>query len=269
MNFVHPFFKNKINTDSKKVKALFKELNHVYSQLPVTKCIHCPGKSGVEADCCKVFSPPMLLIEFLNIITEVETWSKNKQDQLLYDCFESFVNPDYSKPCIMLNNVLCSVYKHRPLSCYLFGTYSDEEYLERSKNVQIELDLEPSQIPFFEQCKNLEPIKGHCPVSKIKSDTLFKKIHKLDIELFEDKKLGEQIVMSSATYMTVDAHYLCIKTGDANLELLATLKSQLRILKNKINSDKSNVSNQLEFSKKESQVKDFLSELRKSIISLD
>jgi Fe-S-cluster containining protein len=266
MNFIHPHFGMKINTESKNIKKLFKKLNELYSELPQTECIHCPGKEKVEAECCKVFSPPMNLIEFLNIMTVVEKLPEKKQNELAYACFESFLSIETNKKCVLLNNNLCSCYKQAPLSCRLFGVYSDEEYNKRSEKMKLDLLIEEEKIPFYHQCRNLKTIKGTSPVSQTKSDKIFKQIHNLDIDLFEVKSIGEKVVMDSMTYMPFPSHYLCIRIGPQNLETLTSMRLSLMEEKNKYEEDKTNATNALQFRKKEQNIKDFLDNIRKNIL---
>jgi len=263
VKYIHPHFGIKVDTESMKYKDLFKDLKSIYDDLPKTKCLHCPNKEKVEADCCKTFSPPMLLSEFLSISTILETLSKEEQDKLTYYCFESFLSNEIVKQCPLLENDLCKSYYKRPLSCRLFGIYSDSEYNDRLKNVCESLKLKKEDVPFYEQCKNLE-VKGMHSFPKQLSDKLFEKIHRLDIRLFDDKIVGKEIVEMSATYMPFDAHYLCVRIGPDNLEILTSMKLELKKSKEKYNANPS-IDNSLEYSSLSSKVKDFLEEVKKNI----
>ena len=86
MIFFHPEYKIEIDTDIFDLKIAIKDLNDIYKKIPDTKCLHCPGKDKVEADCCKCFSPPMLLIEFLNILTKEQA----KSAKVVYQIYETF-----------------------------------------------------------------------------------------------------------------------------------------------------------------------------------
>lgn len=263
MKTTHPYYGIKINTESKKTQKIFEDLNKHYDRLPSTKCLNCPTKCGVEADCCKVFSPPMLLVEFLQAMTKIEKWPEEQQVDLLYSCLESFLNPDRVKPCILLENVLCSIYDARPLSCRLFGIYEDSEYKERLK--KFFGDQPPENTPFIKQCKNLEVDGKENFVSKTKSDAIFFFIHKLDISLFEDKRVGEEVVMSSCTYMPFDAHYLCLMFGPDYLDDLTKIKLDLRKVKDNYEKDTTNKENKSLFIKKEEEVKDLLIQIKNSL----
>lgn len=265
MKTTHPYYGIKIDTEDESFIKIIENLQNHYKRLPGTKCLNCPTKCGVEADCCKVFSPPMLLVEFLYAMTQIEKWPEEKQVKLLYSCIESYLNPSYTKPCVLLENVLCSIYGARPLSCRLFGLYEDKEYEDRLKKIFGEHP--PENTPFIKQCKNLDVEGEENFVPKTKSDAIFFFIHTLDIELFEDKEMGKEIVMSSCTYMPFDAHYLCLIYGPDYLETLTDMKEELRKLQKLYEQDETNYTARLNYKKKESQIQDFLDKVKKSIFN--
>lgn len=264
MQYTHPLFDIKINTDGKKIQRLFSHLNDIYSEIPKTKCLSCPGKEKIEADCCKAFSPPIFLIEFLNIMTIISKLDKKKQDELAYKCFESYLISDIFKSCPLLENDLCLCYQQRPLSCYLFGLYPEDEYSQRLKSVAAMLELDPNEVPFNKQCTNLE-ICGSKTISQKRSDLMLKKIYNLDIDLFDDKKQGEKYIGTSATYTPFDAHYLCHRIGPDNLETLSKMKIELQNAR-MIARNKENITAQLECRKLEKLVKEYLETVKNLIL---
>lgn len=267
MKFVHPHFGIEIDTKSEKVQNMVKRLGELYAELPGTKCLQCPGQCSVTAECCKVFSPPMNLVEFVHIMTDIGELDQEQRTNLALKCLDSFVNPDYFKACTLLEGINCSVYNQRPLACRLFGVYVEAEYRERVKNVSAKL---PSyvDIPFREQCTNLEYTDGKREIFRGHSDRIFKQIHELDMEFFDtlSESDAKDLVMSSCTYMPFEAHYLCVVLGPDALDLLAEMKMSLRKTKDAYMLDKSNIPNHLAYSKKEKQVKDFLDEIKKNIV---
>lgn len=268
MKFIHPHFGIEIDTDSEKFIDRVNRLDNLYGELPPAKCMNCPGKCGVKADCCKVFSPPMNLIEFSNILKIIERdMTKEQQDELAVKCIDSFINPDYFKPCILLNENKCSVYSGRPLSCRLFGLYVKPEYERRVREIAKEIP-EYVEIPFKEQCGGLEYEPGKKEVFSGHSDRIFKDIHKIDMEMFSPpftEEDAKEIVMESCTYMVFEAHYLSVRIGPESLDLLAEMKRSLRRAKDAFMADKDNISNNLAFKKKEMQVKDFTDQIKKMI----
>ena len=233
MKFHHPDYGINIDTHSLESIKLLGKLKKIYENLPQTRCLQSPGKNGVESDCCKTFSPPMLLIEFINMLNILESKDRKELDELLYYCYESFLSPNYTKPCVLLEETLCKVYGARPFSCRMFAQYDDKEWENRLKTISKELDLDPKDVPFSKQCKGIEikPKSKVKSVTKEKSDNIFRSIHTLDIELFNDKKRGYEIVMNSMTYLPFDAHYLCLRIGPDLLDQLASIKIKMRDLK--------------------------------------
>lgn len=267
MKFIHPHFGIEINTKDEKVQNMIKRLKDLYSELPNAKCLQCPGQCSVTAECCKVFSPPMNLVEFVHIMTNIGELTQEQKSNLAVKCVDSFVNPDYFKACTLLNDVNCSVYNERPLACRLFGVYVEAEYEERVRKVSAKIP-EYVDIPFKKQCRNLEYTDGKREIFRGHSDRIFKQIHELDMEFFSSlsSEQAKDIVMSSLTYMPFEAHYLSVVIGPDALDLLAEMKMSLRKAKDAYMLDKSNIPNNLAFKKKEQQVKDFLEEIKKNIV---
>jgi Fe-S-cluster containining protein len=223
MHVNYPAFGISVDLDDlEKSKSIFK-LKDIYKDIPDTKCNHCPLKKGVEADCCKTFSPPMNLVEFLNILKH-NTYSKEQKIDLICECIKSYLNPNYIKPCLLLKNNQCSVYEQRPFSCRMFGLYTQDEWNSRLESISVQLDVEKQEVPFFCQCKGIEVTGKKSKISKKESDESFKKIHELDLDFFNDLFQGRQMVYSSITYMPFDAHFLSIFIPVDEIENLATTK---------------------------------------------
>ena len=266
MKITHPTYGIVIDTNSEEVKSLFDRLNTIYKEIPKTTCVMCPNKTCVEADCCKTFSPPILLIEFLNILCLLEKKSISAQEKrkLLYDCFKSFLNIESEKPCILLNETLCSIYSAAPFACRMFGLYDNEEWSKRLKNYSKELKLPEDKVPFFEQCKgiNLKPKQKNKRISRKTSDILYRQIHEIDVDLFgKDKADGAEIVFSSMTYIPFDAHFLAIQIGPEKLDQLAEMRIKAKKLK-----DSENFSEYLSYKK---NIQDFLKEIERQVFNAE
>jgi len=267
MKFEHPGYYTEIDTDDLETIKLFVQLDEIYKGIPKTKCLQCPLKSNVQADCCKVFSPPMYLVEFLNIFRKMEDFTKEQKMEIVSKCIDSVLDPQIIKPCLLLDGLLCSVYGGRPFSCRMFGVYSQVEWKGRLKSYSHQLGIPPEEIPFFEQCKGVEVIKKKksgvpAVISKDKSDDMFDRIQRLDISLFKDRACGTSVVYSTATYIPFDAHYLQIIIGPENLENLVTMKISLR--KNENLFEEGEISEK-EYKKIKKEVKDFASIVKESM----
>lgn len=262
MKIKHPFYKIEIDTSKKKYKKIKNKLQSLYSELPASKCLFCPGKCGVEADCCKTFSPPMLLVEFCSTLEIINNWDKEKQKKLLFSCLDSFVKTDIAKPCVLLEQTLCSIYNARPLGCRLFALYPDEEWEKRLNSISNELNVEKEKVPFYKQCRNVEVEGEEKIVSTKVSDDIFNKIHQLDIDLFPDKRVGNKLVMdNSATYMPFETHFLCYKFGPQLVQGLSDMKLAVRALKKRKNTGS------LEYIKAEKNLKEFVETLKNTMIT--
>ena len=213
-------------TDLQTLKILG-DLSSLYKKIPDTKCLHCPAKKNISADCCKTFSPPMFLIEFVNIYRQIEKRTKEEKLQIILSCFESFVNPALEKKCVLLSKNRCLYYEQRHTSCRLFGQYSKKEYGDRLDLLAQELDVPANEIPFHDQCLNIKVDKNK-NISKAESDEIFKKIRDLDVLLFPDRMMGKRIVDTTMTYIPFDAHMLASIIGYDNMEKLTDVKLMMR-----------------------------------------
>ncbi|HUS51036.1 MAG TPA: hypothetical protein VMZ91_12785 [Candidatus Paceibacterota bacterium] len=268
MIFFHPEYKIEIDTDIFDLKIAIKDLNDIYKKIPDTKCLHCPGKDKVEADCCKCFSPPMLLIEFLNILTKLEKEDKEFQKKFTVECMNSFLNPEYENQCLLMENVFCKYYEQRPFSCRMFGQYSDFEWRDKIKTMEEQYIVDPKKLPFYKQCKNIQN-KSKKILKKGDSDYLFKSIYNIDLNVFNMFKeknkpsLGPLFVFSSKTYLPIYTHLLLIKIGPDLLEQLAIVKLSGRkdydlYLENEITKEK--------YMEKKKGIEDFFQIIKKSIL---
>ncbi|MCK5615495.1 YkgJ family cysteine cluster protein, partial [Candidatus Pacearchaeota archaeon] len=267
--FIHNGYGIDIDTKSLEMFKLYGELKDLYSKIPKTKCLNCPGKKGVEADCCKVFSPPMLLIEFLHILRSIEDDSEEERKDLYYRCFESYLNPSYEKRCVLLNDDnQCIVYNTRPFSCRMFGLYEEQEWEDRLKSITEEIKInetsetpDEENVPFAKQCKGIkikkkkEKIKS---ITKGTSDYIYKHIHYLDINVFPEElaKDAAAVVMGSYTYLPFVAQYLLMQIGQEKLDNLATMKITVRKLEKE---------DKLKFAKNMGEIDDFLKIVKKEI----
>lgn len=262
MSFIHNGYGIEVDFDSLEFKVNINKLkSDVYRKIPKTKCIQCPGKEGVEADCCKTFSPPMLLIEFVHIMRLLEKRTKEERGYLYFECFKSFLEPGHIEPCPLLDNEgMCSVYEARPFSCRMFGQYDEDEWDERLENVSIELGMEKEKVPFYKQCEGVE-LKKKQKIKKItkeSSDHIFRKIYDLDIELFpkEVRQQARDVVMGSYTYLPFDAHYLLMTIGQEKLEDLTSMKIKSRQLKRE---------DPLLYMKHKKEIEDFLKVIKEGL----
>ncbi len=227
MHFVHNFFGISIDTELEELKNNFQKLENLYKKIPNTICLFCPKKTTVEADCCKHFSPPMYLIEFINSLKEIQLLSKEDENKLLFSCYKSFLNPNIIRPCVLLKDTLCSIYSTRPFSCRVYPSYPKKEWENRLNTVAKEWNIPISEIPMKDQCPNVK-VKGMPNKLTAKDENeIFKNICDIDITLFDSPEFGQELAYSAATYLPFDAHYLLMKIGADKLEELSDIRSLL------------------------------------------
>jgi Fe-S-cluster containining protein len=277
MHFFNELFGIECDTASMKNKRILKKLNRYYEKIPATVCNFCPTKLSVEADCCKHFSPPMYLAEFISALKIIEKWSKDDKMDLLSACFESFINPDIVRPCPLLgSDNKCQIYSARPFSCRMYGQYPKSEWEKRLKQVSKDWEVSEDEIPMKDQCgcPNVDFLKKNIkPLTVEEENNIFQGITDLDIETVKENALlksidgnfERDIVYGGKTYMPFDTHYLLMFVGPDNLEKLADMRS---ILFEKKKQLKAGEIQEQDLVDARNQVEDFLSLMKNNIINL-
>ena len=277
MKFEHPHFGLELDTESEESKEAFKNLQKIYSGIPATICHFCPKKKQVEADCCRHYSPPMYLIEFLQALSIIEDKNDKEKDQILVDCVHNYINADVIHQCPLLKeDNACSVYEARPFSCRMYGQYPSQEWKRRLKTVSEQLGISADKIPMKDQCGDPNvTLKGKKVkyLTLIEENKLFRQIPKLDIEVFKsslgiDDETAQDMVYESMdspplTYLPFDAHYILVRLGPENLETFTQVRSLL-IEKNR-KKDLSDTDS-LDFIKIKSNVQDFIKNIENQIL---
>ncbi|MFZ5968794.1 MAG: YkgJ family cysteine cluster protein [Bacillota bacterium] len=108
--------------------GFFQNLYRIYDTIPKGQCYGCTR-------CC-MESVNTYYIEFLNIYRYLQENQRLRQE-LEPKILKYFLTEMVSKEhCPFLNEEgMCSIYAYRPLSCRLFGHWTQEEYEENYKNV--------------------------------------------------------------------------------------------------------------------------------------
>ena len=249
-----------LNGDRGVYEAKIKELDAIYNKMPKTKCIKCPGKNKVEADCCEAFSPPMVLVEFFNVLNTIGDMSEEEEKDLRYRCFEAMLNDNLAKPCTLLYGTKCGAYSARPFSCRMFGLYAQIEWDERLKRLSAELGIPENQVPFHKQCNQVKVKKKSKKITREKSDNLFGRACMLDVDLFYNKETGKELVFESRTYLPFHIHYLLMKIGPDKLDDIASMRL-------KLDETKQGKLDPEEYEKEKKKVEEFLEELKKTIFT--
>lgn len=280
MKYYHQFFGLEIETSSSKLKKKIKSLQKLYGKIPDTICNFCPKKKSVEADCCNHFSPPMYFVEFLSIIKELERWPAERRMELLADCYRSYLAPDIKRPCVLLDNTLCSIYMSRPFSCRMYGQYPKEEWQNRLKVVADEWGISEDEVPMNKQCGEPNVTLANVklkPLTVREENDIFKEIAQIDVQIVAefllaegynyDKKLdfANNLVFSASTYLPFDAHFILLYSGPDNLEKLTELRLHYR---EKYKQFKAGDIDDSELKELENQLEDFIKIMENSIIQI-
>lgn len=270
MKFKHPLFEIVVDTDDLMIADLLGKLDIIYQCVPKTKCIHCPNKETVEADCCKVFSPPIYFIEFVSILKKIDRTNQEEGDFLSkispvikrsIDSFLYWDEKELIKPCALLDKDLCSFYNERPYSCRAFGLSSELEWQKKLDGIMKQTGLAKEEIPFYEQCNFVKKrSKETLTLSAEKSNELFDSIYNIDVMLFK-QDIGKKGI-SYITYMPFDHHLLCLFLGPDNLEILTDMKI---LQSNTYRKYKDGEKTKEEFDKIREEVKSFAEILKENI----
>lgn len=139
--------------------GLRSRLNDTYNMLGSLKTVCCR-----QCGCCRVACPQMKYSEALQIITAIwNEWSKEDKVELLITCVRYFFSKSLIKPCPLLLNDECRIYKDRPLNCRLYGLWPSDVWERRVESLAKRLDLPREQIPLNTQCSFVELEKEDCP----------------------------------------------------------------------------------------------------------
>ena len=168
---------------TKETVRLSEKLNEIYGlsgSLETSCCRQC--------SCCRVACPQMKYSEALQIITGIwNNWTKEEKRELLMTCIEYFFSRSLVKPCPMLSESTCKVYKDRPLNCRLYGLWPKEMWEKRVETISKKLDLEKEKIPLNTQCQFVQLKRGGA-LSEDAIQKMFDAIDALDIQILS----GEQ-----------------------------------------------------------------------------
>lgn len=109
-------------------KRARRQLDTVYSTVGSNDCQRC-------GDCC-FSSAQVLMVEFLNIYSYIQTLPQERQEELakrnVAHEFMNMVSLDYKCP-FLDEDKSCAVYPVRPAQCRFFGLYPEREYEDMQK----------------------------------------------------------------------------------------------------------------------------------------
>jgi Fe-S-cluster containining protein len=147
--------------------------------------------------CCSSAMPQLNLSEF-NVIIE-KLWnvsSRSEKIEMICKSVEYFFKTQYEqfgleifhKPCMLLKkDGKCLVYKNRPLSCRMFGLWSEKTYaarVDKFEKAYSEFGVKREELPLNKQCPNVKRVDATVPLTDGIINNLYKQLDALD------KKVG-------------------------------------------------------------------------------
>lgn len=156
--------------DNKKIVTVdeaLKNLNNLYAKIPDTSgCLeNIVKENGCKGWCCKLQSPQVLNIEFINTWNYIlNNFSNDEILELIERAFRNYLSNDFSKGCIFWDSEtkLCKIYKVKPFNCFLYGITPDDEFKARYERMKEEHKGEIGAI-IRPQCDLVSVVDGNKP----------------------------------------------------------------------------------------------------------
>ncbi len=165
-----------------KISDLGQKLDAIYNSFNLETT--CPG----HCVCCNVSCPQMNYSEFINIVNEIyNNKNEDKRIDILKKSIKYFFSMKLVKPCPLLHNKECSVYKIRPLSCRLYGQWPEDMYEERVNKFIDVTGMKKEDIPLNTQCKYVERVSSE-ELTKDIINQLYKNLDELDMVIGDFEK---------------------------------------------------------------------------------
>ena len=209
-------------TDSQVTKAL-DSCRKIQKLCPETTCNH-------RIECCSAGCPNMYLCEFLSIREGVvDRLPRDKRTVLTLGCLRNYLMGSGSRPCVFLDEKMCSIYPHRHIKCRLYGLIPPGLFDRIANSVAKENKVARETLPLSQQCPfvKLKPEwseqypDGHVPEECIKE--METQLRKIDRSLGMDEKTQDD-GFGFLTYH--DWHLLC-EFGPEWMETLTQLRLKL------------------------------------------
>jgi len=219
-----------LKNKSQKRQNLRTSLHKIYTSVNL-ETVGC-DISVCHCECCKVAMPQMNYCEFVQIITDAwSVFSSEEKINLICKSVEYFFRNEYEKwgidslikPCQFIDeHGKCKIYHNRPLSCYLYGLWPEDEYERRVdlfEEAYAEYGLSREDLPLHTQCKMIRRADGSKEVPLEDIDKLFASLDKLDksIGTFSDLQIKEK-----ENYRTLHDWLLLKIFGEQWLTMLTT-----------------------------------------------
>jgi Fe-S-cluster containining protein len=200
-----------------------KLLDWIYGKIPDTKgCMENIAKpeaeGGCGAWCCKEQNPQVLYVEFLNAWNHVtHTWKKEPFLSLVERSLRAYLFDAERRGCVFWDreSKLCSIHKHRPFNCRVYGVTPEEEFKPRYERLKV---IYPDT---RDQCNLVSTVNDE-PVTKKQIDEWWKLINNAEKSLgISPKKINDSF---GGTYRTFYEHILLETMGEEGMEMLSNTR---------------------------------------------
>ena len=199
-------------------------LKVLYEGMPETEgCEKCEEINGDAVQwCCKLQNPSLHYVEFLYVWKYVQkTYDKNSRLSLIVRAITNYLSNSSKKGCIFfVNDEGCTIHKHRPFSCRMYGVVPEENWTKRWDALNAEMGDQFDAIP---QCPHVKTKSGE-PVTSQQEDKWYEYIKKCERDLGVSEahiKLHDRF---GGPYRTFHDHILIELFDDVFLNKLSSIR---------------------------------------------
>ena len=214
-----------VKTSDKNLTIPLISLNVLYSKMPkTTGCDQCESVNGDKKDwCCKINSPSMYYVEFLNVWKDVQnTWSKIKKSSLIMRAIKNYLSNKRDKGCIFYDNG-CQTYSKRPLACHFYGVISEDSWNKRVKKIR---NRDGEEVNIQNQCHLVSFENGKKSMTEDEENKWFKHTVDCESQIGVTPDLLKLHDLPGGTYRTFHDHLLIELFDPSILEMLTKVRLQ-------------------------------------------
>lgn len=198
-------------------------LQSLYSKIPeTTGCIE--NIDSCRGWCCKVQSPQVLYVEFLNTWdTIMRTWDLENVLEVVEDSVMCYISTETTKGCVFFDQEkhTCKQHKTRCFNCRIYGITPKEEFEPRYLAMKEILRKYPNAI-LHNQC-DLVSTKDGTPIDVGQTDIWWKKLTNAENFIgIERDRINDG---KSGSYRTYHDHILLYLLPNDILHMLTNLKT--------------------------------------------
>ena len=209
-----------ITKKAKKIQEAKQRLHVLYSKIPDTKgCMENINKEqGCNAWCCKINTPQVLYIEFLNAWEHIaKKWERKDILILIERTLNKYVYNNKDKSCVFINHEtnFCNIHDKRPFNCRIYGITPEEEFKPRYERLKV---IYPE---IKDQCNLVSTVDGSV-VSTKNTENWWLEANSIEMSVGIKKEMISDDVGGS--YRTYHDHILVHVFGENSMYLLSDLR---------------------------------------------